>query len=581
MNTNTAISHHGYLYKWPAIKLIRVQAATFLIVFFLAVTALISPARAGEGHDHGDTQVTTASESSPRFTAHSNLFEAVGLLLGDELSITLDRYATNEPVLKAKVEVASGSYKAVAVFHADHGDYSLPSTAFKKPGTYAIVLRITADEQTDLLTGELVVPSPDAQAAHDKHARPWLSWAAYASGTLLLAVIALATLRRRKRRSGLVSNAIFLIALNVIIMSATVPFDAKAGPGHDHGQEAAPAAGGNSPKRQANGSVFLPKVSQRLLGIRTVAVVEANLPKAIELTGRVVLDANAGGKVQPTQAGRVEAGPRGLPTLGQAVRKGEVLAVVRASSSAIERANQQSQSTELKSNLDLAKKRLARLQQLEGTVPAKDIEAARLDVDSLQQRSRAVGASVVALEALMAPVSGVIAAANVVAGQVVDAREVLFEIVDPSRLSVEASAFDSTLLANIASASASPAAGINVPLIFVGAGRALREGAIPVLFRTAAPKSGSPVYAALAVGQPVKVLVQTKEQVKGFAVPASAVVKNAGNQDMVWVHTDAELFVPRSTRVVPLDGATVSVVDGLKAGDRVVTQGAPLVNQVR
>jgi len=122
---------------------------------------------------------------------------------------------------------------------------------------------------------------------------------------------------------------------------------------------------------------------------------------------------------------------------------------------------------------------------------------------------------------------------------------------------------------------------VNVPLVFVGAGRALREGAIPVLFRTAAPESGGPVNAALAVGQPVKVLVQTKEQVKGFVVPASAVVKNASNQDMVWVHTGAEVFVPRATRVVPLDGATVSVVDGLKAGDRVVTQGAPLVNQVR
>jgi hypothetical protein len=294
----------------------------------------------------------------------------------------------------------------------------------------------------------------------------------------------------------------------------------------------------------------------------------------------VVADANAGGKVQPTQAGRIEAGPRGLPTLGQAVRKGEVLAVVRASSSAIERANQQSQSTELKSNLELANKRLARLEQLEGTVPAKDIEAAKLEVSSLQQRSAAIGASVVALEALVAPVSGVIAAANVVAGQVVDAREVLFEIVDPARLSVEASAFDAALLANIASASASPSAGVSVPLTFIGAGRALREGAIPLLFRTAAAKEGK-VSVPLAVGQPVKVLVQTKEQVKGFAVPAGAVVKNASNQDMVWVHTSAEVFQPRTTRVVPLDGTTVSVVDGLKAGDRVVTQGAPLINQVR
>jgi hypothetical protein len=89
------------------------------------------------------------------------------------------------------------------------------------------------------------------------------------------------------------------------------------------------------------------------------------------------------------------------------------------------------------------------------------------------------------------------------------------------------------------------------------------------------------VNAALAVGQPVKVLVQTKERVKGYAVPAGAVVKTASNQDMVWVHTSAEVFVPRATRVEPLDGATVSVVVGLKAGDRVVTQGAPLVNQVR
>ena len=38
------------------------------------------------------------------------------------------------------------------------------------------------------------------------------------------------------------------------------------------------------------------------------------------------------------------------------------------------------------------------------------------------------------------PASGVIASANVVAGQVVDARELVFEIVDPSRLRVEASA---------------------------------------------------------------------------------------------------------------------------------------------
>jgi multidrug efflux pump subunit AcrA (membrane-fusion protein) len=75
--------------------------------------------------------------------------------------------------------------------------------------------------------------------------------------------------------------------------------------------------------------------------------------------------------------------------------------------------------------------------------------------------------------------------------------------------------------------------------------------------------------------------VQTRETIQGVAVPTSAVVKNASNQDMVWVHTGAEVFVPRTIRTAPLDGATLSVVDGLKAGERVVTQGAALVNQVR
>jgi membrane fusion protein, heavy metal efflux system len=579
MNARNAIFTSFYPLNMPLGQSILAQAAIFFIALFLACAALFNPAFASPGHDHGDEPAAATGTASPRVSTHSDLFELVGMVEGNELKIYLDRYATNEPVTDAKIEVEVGSIKGIAAVQAD-GSYSFKNDVFAKLGELAVSFTVLAGKDADLLVGDLKIGSPVDDHAHDAAAKPWLRWAAFAGGVLLLAAISIVVLRRRKRDSGFASNLTLLIAACALITGAAAPFDTLAGPGHDHG-DAAPAATTNAPKRQADGSVFLPKVSQRQLGIRTIAVEEANLPKTIELTGRVVADANAGGKVQPTQAGRIEAGPRGLPTLGQAVRKGEVLAVVRASTSAIERANQQSQSTELKSNLELAKKRLARLEQLEGTVPAKDIEAARLEVSSLQQRSAAVGASVVALEALVSPVSGVIAAANVVAGQVVDARELLFEIVDPTRLSVEASAFDAALLANIASASASPATGISLPLVFSGAGRALREGAIPLLFKTSPSRGAGTSTVALALGQPVKVLVQTKEQVKGFAVPAGAVVKNASNQDIVWVHTGAEVFVPRTTRLVPLDGATVSVVDGLKVGDRVVIQGAPLINQTR
>jgi cobalt-zinc-cadmium efflux system membrane fusion protein len=367
------------------------------------------------------------------------------------------------------------------------------------------------------------------------------------------------------------SIKIFLALAASVALSA-----ATAGEGHDHGDtSAAPAS--NAPRRQADGSVFLPKPSQRQLGVRTLLTESRQLPQTVELTGRVLMDANAGGRVQPTQAGRIEATAGGLPQLGQAVRKGQVLAVVRSSSGAIERANQQAQTAELGAQLEQARRRAARLAQLEGTVPQKDIDAARADVGSLEQRLAAVSRSVSASETLTAPITGVISSANVVAGQVVDAREVLFEIVDPSRLVVEAQAFDmAALVEGIASASASPAAGVSVPLRFAGAGRTQREGAIPLIFRTAGAAA-----VPLAVNQPVKVVVQTRKSIQGIPVPSASLVKGASNQDMVWVHTEAETFVPRTVRTVALDGAIVSVVDGLKPGERVVTQGAALVNQVR
>jgi len=106
--------------------------------------------------------------------------------------------------------------------------------------------------------------------------------------------------------------------LSVLLLA--VATSAMAGPGHDHGDAAPVSANSDAPKRQPDGSVFLPKPAQRQLQVRTAVVVQAEHPQTVELTGRVIADPNAGGKVQPTQAGRIEPGPRGLPSLGQSVR---------------------------------------------------------------------------------------------------------------------------------------------------------------------------------------------------------------------------------------------------------------------
>jgi len=369
-------------------------------------------------------------------------------------------------------------------------------------------------------------------------------------------------------------NTTHLIPAAVLALSLGFAMPVLAGEGHDHGDApAAPSA--NGPQRLPDGSVFLPKPAQRQLGVRTLPTEAAELPRSFELNGKVVMDPNAGGKVQPLNAGRIEPGPRGLPNPGQAVRKGEVLAYVVPSTAPIERSNQAAQLAELRAAKSLADKRVARLKELADTVPRKDIEAAESEAQSLAERIAAVGTGLSSREALVAPVSGVIASANAVAGQVVDAREVVFEIVDPARLRIEALAFDLALAAGVGSASLA-VGNERVPLTFVGAARSLREQALPLAFR-----AEGKALTALAVGQPVRVFVQGKEKVKGIAVPVASLMKNPANQTIVWVKAAPERFEPRTVTVEPLDGVSVAVTSGLKAGDRVATQGATLINQVR
>lgn len=378
------------------------------------------------------------------------------------------------------------------------------------------------------------------------------------------------------RLSTIITAALFALATN----------NAAAHGGEDHSQDKKPTAAvatsaGGVPteaataQRLADGSLFVPKVVQRQLGIRTVTTEIRQLAATVELNGRVIADPNAGGRVQASQAGRIEAGPRGFPTLGQKVVKGQVLAYLRPVADSIERGNQQAALAELESQLAIAEGKALRYAQLEGAVPQKEIEAARFELEALKKRRAAVGGSLGGPEALVAPVSGVISAAGAVTGQVVEAREILFEIVDPTRLAVEALAYDAVLVDGIAAASAPLPSGDALELRFVGGGRQLREQALPLLFRVKTQN------APIAVGQPLKVIARTSHTAKGAALPQAALARNGAGESVVWVHVGAERFAPRKVRAQPLDAMTVAITVGLASGERVVSEGAGLLAQVR
>ena len=349
------------------------------------------------------------------------------------------------------------------------------------------------------------------------------------------------------------------------------------GPNGEHLDAPGAAVNASGLARLPDGSVNVPKQAQRRMAVRTVLAPESEAAATVELPGRVVMDPNASGRVQAVHGGRIEPGPKGLPVAGQAVRRGDVLAYVRHHAEPFALGAQQAQLAELKAQRQLAEQRVQRLESLEGTVPRKDIDAARTEASSLVERERSIGASLVARETLIAPVSGVIARADLAAGQVIESRDILFEVVDPERMLVEATTADVTLATRVAGASLQGLPDVKLRLL--GVSRSLRDGVLPMTFSVSTTKAG--VALPVAIGQPVTVVAQSKERIKGVVLPAQAVVRNPSNEPIVWIKSGAERFIPQPVQFRPLDANTVVVTQGLSADNRVVVQGAPLIAQIR
>ncbi len=148
----------------PFFFLTRASAAALALA---VSTALAGPGAHGPGGEHLDAPAGAAAAGGmPRVEASTEAFELVGQLYEGELSLLIDRFETNEPLLEAQVEVESGGLKAVATFHADHGDYAVDDARLlallSQPGEHALVFTVVKGQESDLLDGTLVHADPVA-----------------------------------------------------------------------------------------------------------------------------------------------------------------------------------------------------------------------------------------------------------------------------------------------------------------------------------------------------------------------------------------------------------------------------------
>lgn len=334
---------------------------------------------------------------------------------------------------------------------------------------------------------------------------------------------------------------------------------------------------GDTPHPLPDGSVFVSIVTQRVFGLRTAIGEKAAVPVTVELPGRVITDPNTATLVQVDEASFVEAVDGKLPHVGQAVKRGDLLARLRPALTAMARAEIEAKIQALEDEIDLDRKRMARLEEVFFMrYRASKIEAMRIEIAGRQRQLAVHRASLRDRVELRARTDGLVSRVAAASGQYVEPGFTLFEIVDPTRLWVAATAYDPTLAGRLDRAEATTPEGERLALRFVGGGLTLRNQAVPLQFEILSPTAG------LSVDKPLTVVVQTREQkVSGVKVPRSSLVRTNDGRTMLWERLSAESFKAHHVRTVPVDGGNVLVVSDLAGSIRVVTSGVAMLNQIR
>ena len=563
----------------------RLRAALVCLSLIATSTAL-----AHDGHVHADEEsgavaATVAASAAAGDTAGrtviellSERYEAVVQSHGDHLDIWLDRYDTNEPVTGARVVVTVGESAEVVAEEESPGQYMAPITPLTPGASAALALSIQSAFGDDLLGGTLTDATPPAQPLASgivhalAHGWRWLLGVLIAVG----AVIVLLRLRARRRDRFALSVGVVLFAA----IWALQPAPLGAHEGHEHADEpTAPmlaATTGSRPARLADGSVFLPKPTQRLLEVRTVRVQEGDVSRSLQLAGELVGDPRASAVLQTLQGGRVAGEGGSWPELGARVRRGQVLLRLTPSGSGGERAATAAEAARVEAELSQARADLARLEGLTGVVSRAEVETQRSRVGSLVAQRTALRAPLsMGSEILVAPIDGVIASIDVAPGSVVSPGETLLTIIDPARMSVAAMAFEPLTAGSVLRASVALRDGGTLEARLVGVGAQTRSGAVTVRLDLIGVAPG------LVAGRPVTVFLERSATVRGLVLPSAAVIRAPNGEHVVFEKLGAERFMPRPVRIEQVSADRVVVLAGIAPQARVVVRGASLIGQIR
>ena len=313
----------------------------------------------------------------------------------------------------------------------------------------------------------------------------------------------------------------------------------------------------------------------------TAAAEQRSIRGGVRASGDISPVAGRSAEIVAPVAGRVRTSGA-APYVGLRVKRGEALLSLLPLSG--DAAGAEAAASRARAALSLAEKDLTRAEALHGAAvysqkqldaarSAREVAASDLRAAEAQRGAWSGSGGGAALD-IRSPLDGVVAFAEVSPGALVNAGSRLLSIVDPARVWLYCHVTDT----DAPKVEGSPGATFTVPgfdtpfhveggLVAIGAAVDPDTRTVPVIFEI------DNATGALKPGMFAKVTVHTIATTEGVVIPEEAVVDDGG-RPTVYVMEGGESFFARRVKLGARADGLVQVLDGVAAGERVVSRGA-------
>lgn len=561
----------------------------------LAAALLSTPVRAHGGEDHGaPARPSTISSGAEHAVAgETTKFSVVVKYPARKAAgplaahVYVARADTSEPVPGAQVRV---ELKGASTFEGN-------ATKTDAPGVYEIalpsppdgviangVISVEAKDDFDLvLLGDLPFgPVAMAAATPGVPHQNFPLWAMVSVAGALAALTGVLGFVLGRRERPVIRVAPLILA--TLVALSAVNHRAQAHGGEDHGAPAKPSAA----VAQDPGSAHLPIETQFLLGLRTERVKRGTLASGLGQVGTAVARPTGDLVLVAPTSGRIFPPDSGFVRLGDEVKKGQILGSFRpilggaeSAQLGLSRSDATSRMSSAEARLTLAERELQRRKDLKGIVADKEIQEAEAEVEvarSELQRARAdVGslAGGAGVQKLVSTLDGTVVLGQVSPGAHFAGGAEIWRIVDLSTLWIDVRVPESDAT-RLSQAVAEMALVADPAIRFTGKRIATGSLIDPATRTVQTLFEIDNKDRRVRVGSLVSVVVTTGAPVESVVVPSAALLDRSGTP-VVIVKTAPEAFEVRSVAVGPKAGGSIGIQAGVRAGERVVVDGAMAV----